>query len=245
MASTEFLDLTNRLLRRLNEVTIDQADFASVRGVQAMAKDVINASIQEINSQQFEWPFNATMGSQVLTVDVEEYAFPATLKVVRWDTFAISKDDALNTSGGPLRFISRDVRNQYMKNLDDNSTPDGLREPEYVFPKHGFGFGVTPSPDQAYTVTFEYFAEQPELTAYDDTPTIPSSYDETIIQGALHHFYMFRDNSAQAAIAEKKFERMVGYMRTLLVNTEDQFRSTMITHRTPFGSVSPLGALIE
>lgn len=39
-----FLNITNELLRRLNEVVIDQADFAGVRNVQALAKDSVNSS---------------------------------------------------------------------------------------------------------------------------------------------------------------------------------------------------------
>ena len=42
-----FLSLTNELLRRLNEVQIDQADFPNVKNVQALAKDSINSSIHD------------------------------------------------------------------------------------------------------------------------------------------------------------------------------------------------------
>ena len=37
-----FLSLTNELLRRLNEVQIDQADFPNVKNVKALAKDSVN-----------------------------------------------------------------------------------------------------------------------------------------------------------------------------------------------------------
>ena len=47
-----FLDLTNQLLRRLNEVEIAQADFPSVRGVQATAKDAIKNAIAKINQAE-------------------------------------------------------------------------------------------------------------------------------------------------------------------------------------------------
>ena len=228
MANTTYLSLTNQLLRRLNEVTIDEADFTSARGVQAMAKDVINASIQFINLTQFEWPFNAAQGTQVLTVGQETYSFPLNFKLVKWDSFYVENDDALATQGGPLRFISLDEYNMYRRNTDDLSGTDGIRVPRYVFPAHGGGFGVSPSPDQAYTVKYEYFRQQDPLVDYDDEPNIPTIYDETIIQGALYHFYMFRDNREQAADAEKMFKMWVGQMRTVLINNEDAVRSGMI-----------------
>ena len=67
MPST-YIDLTNALLRRLNEVEIEVADFADVRGVQALAKDAVRASIAKINAAEFEWPFNSAEHSQSLTV---------------------------------------------------------------------------------------------------------------------------------------------------------------------------------
>ena len=64
MGST-YLDLTNRVLRRLNEVEIESSDFSSVRGIQAAAKDAVLDTVRNINSQKFEWPFNAASGTQV------------------------------------------------------------------------------------------------------------------------------------------------------------------------------------
>ena len=67
-----FLDLTNQLLRRLNEVEIAQADFPSVRGVQATAKDAIKNAIAKINQAEYEWPFNAVEHTQLLVVGQED-----------------------------------------------------------------------------------------------------------------------------------------------------------------------------
>jgi len=237
MANTTFLALTNKLLRRINEVEIAQADFASVRGVQALAKDAINASINEINSQEFEWPFNASVYTQVLTAGTEQYSFASTVKSVNWDSFHLVKDDALGTNGLPLMHVSRDVRNRYFKNDDDNSTTDGLNAPTYVWPDYTFGFGVSPSPDEAYTVTFEYYLKPVELSAYDSESTIPTIYDDTIVQGALYHLYMFRDNTEQADRAGTKYRQLINRMRTILINNDDRMRSTMIVRRTSSGGV--------
>ena len=81
MGST-YLDLTNRVLRRINEVTIDSTEFGTVRGIQAAAKDAIIDTIREINSQKFEWPFNSQVGSQTLVVGQEEYSWPSNFKIV-------------------------------------------------------------------------------------------------------------------------------------------------------------------
>lgn len=236
---SDFITLTNNLLVRLNEVTIDQADFASTRNVQQLAKDAINASIEMINSKEFEWPFNAnsTLGSQVLTAGTEEYDFPANTKMVKWDSFHLVADDSLGTGGHRLEFISRDQRNRYLKNDDDVSAADGRGQPRYVFPKQGFGFGITPSPDEAYTVTFEYFLYPTRLEDYDDESVIPEAYEEAIIQGALYHFYMFRDNSEQAAMAEKQFNIWIARMRSAMINKEDRILGTFIHRRRGSGNL--------
>ena len=46
--STTYLALTNDLLRRINEVQLTTANFATAKNVQAIAKDAINNSIREI-----------------------------------------------------------------------------------------------------------------------------------------------------------------------------------------------------
>lgn len=223
-----FLNLTNEMLRRLNEVPIPQADFPSVRGVQSSAKDMINSAIEDINTQEFEWPFNAALYTQVLTIDIEEYNFPDTLRTVKWNSFHVVKSALLNTNGRPLSFLSRELRNKFLKNDDDNSTPSGKGVPIYVFEKQGFGFGVSPSPDAAYTVTYEYFLDPVTLVDYDDEPTIPNSYNEAIIQRALYHMYMFRDNTEQAQEAQRMYTSIVDRMRTQMINKDDRIYSGMV-----------------
>lgn len=235
MASTTFLELTNRLLRRLNEVEIAEADFAATRGVHAMAKDAINASVELINQAEFTWPFNTSTGSQICVVGQEEYTWPTDFKVVNWNSFLIEKDDALNQNGRTLSFIARDLYLKTMKSDDDASGSDGIDVPSYVFEKHGTGFGISPSPDQAYTVTYEYWINNIAMVLFSDTSTIPSNYDEAIIQGGLYHFYMFRDNSEQAQLAEKRFEAHVGNMKSLLINKEN----TLIGASNYFKAYSP------
>ena len=55
---TTYLDLTNKVLRKLNQVELTSTNFASARGLHAEAKDAVLESVQRINFQKFEWPFN-------------------------------------------------------------------------------------------------------------------------------------------------------------------------------------------
>ncbi|KKL57466.1 hypothetical protein LCGC14_2235150, partial [marine sediment metagenome] len=51
MASS-YLELTNRVIRRFNEVELTAANFAAAVGFQAFIKDSVNDSIQDINEAE-------------------------------------------------------------------------------------------------------------------------------------------------------------------------------------------------
>lgn len=229
--ATTFMALANKLLRRLNEVEISQADFLSVRGVQALAKDAINASIAEIQNQQIEWSFNYSTGSQLLTVGTNLYNFPANCKKVDWNSFRLEKDDDLSINTKHLNFVSKDQWETMGKDQDLDASTDGVGVPLMVFKGDGFQFGVTPSPTEAYTVLFDYYLNFTELTTYDTTSTIPSNYDEVIIQGAMWHFWGFRDDDVKMDKAEAKFKKMLGIMIPVHGNLpEDRMQSSMLTN---------------
>ena len=52
----------------------------------------------------------------------------------------------------------------------------------------------------------------------EDVPTIPFRFKHVIVDGAMYHSYMFRDNLESATLSLRKFEDGLKQMRTLLVN---------------------------
>lgn len=228
MPST-YMELTNRLLRRLNEVEITQSDFASARGIQATAKDCILDTVREINTYQTTWPFNAMEHTEVLSVGTEEYAWPETFVMADWNSFQLQKDDALGINHRNLKLITREEWYNHFRDMDYDSESDGLRAPDYIFPSHGQGYGVSPSPDQAYTLKYRYYKNPTDLSNYDDEVTIYDRWDYVIIAGALYHMNMFKENPEGVNIMRQKYQEgldaMVNnmlpnptYMYTSLVN---------------------------
>jgi hypothetical protein len=227
MPST-YIDLCNKVLRRLNEVEIAQDDFANVRGVQALVKDAVKASVAQINQAEYEWPFNAAEHTQTLIQGQEEYTWPDYFKVSDWNTFQIIEDDSLNVGFKTLKAIDRDE--WYKNHRDDDYTAGtaGRGVPDFVFPSHGNGFGVSPSPNAAYRVRFRYYQNYSDITAYNDVTRIPESFDTVIIDGALYHLYMFKDNVESAQVAFLAFERGIKNLQTLYINSYDYVRDTRI-----------------
>lgn len=225
---TTYLELTNKVLRRLNEVELTSSDFLSARGLAAAAKDAIIDTVRKINTQKFEWPFNKSAGSQVLVAGTEEYTWPADMKIPDWESFYIENDGTLATETTSLKQISKEDYWRYFRNRDLDAGADGIGIPKYVFETSSGGFGVSPVPDAAYTVKFIYFNSTVDLTTYDTTCRIPTSYDHVIIDGALHYMYMFLDNGVRADIAEAAFKRGLDDMTYILIPKSPDVTDTRV-----------------
>jgi hypothetical protein len=223
-----FLELTNKVLRRLNEVEISPSDFASVRGVQALAKDAVVTAIAKINQAEFTWPFNAAEHQQTLLVGQEEYSWPVFFKVADWDSFQIQKDESLEVNHKSLKFISRDQWYMNHRDQDYDAGVEGRDIPTYVFPAHGNGWGLSPSPDKPYDVKFRYYLSNVDMSAYNDESRIPTAYDHVILEGALYTMYMFRDNVESASAAAAVFQQGVKEMQSILINKYNRMYDTRI-----------------
>lgn len=227
MPST-YINLCNMVLRRINEVEIASDDFASVRGVQALVKDAVKAAIAKVNQAEFEWPFNSAEHSQVLTPGQSEYSWPNFFKVADYNSFQIQKNDSLGTGFKTLSSIDRDEWYKNFRDDDYEAGTDGLGVPDFVFPAHGQGFGVTPSPNKAYTLRFRYFLNYTDLTNASDVTRIPESFDTVLVDGALFHLYMFKDNLEAANAAYTAFASGLKDLQTLFINSFESIRDTRI-----------------
>jgi len=225
-----FIELSNRVLRRLNEVEFSSSDFPTARGVQALVKDAVQASIASINQSEFEWPFNAAEHTQTLEVGKEEYEWPNFFKVVDWNSFQVIESASGTNQFTHLNYIGRDEYYDKYRDDDNQSDAIGRATPSMVFPSHGNGFGVTPSPDSAYQVRFRYFLNYADLNLYDDQTRVPESFSSVIVDGALMHMYMFKDNVEAAQIAQSLFAQGLKNLQTLYINNYEYITD----HRVAF-----------
>ena len=227
MAST-YLQLCNMVLRRINEVEIAEDEFLSVRGVQALVKDAVKAAVAKINQAEFEWPFNDAEHTETLVAGQTEYDWPDYFKVVDWNSFQIQKNDSLGTGFKTLSPIDRDEWYKNYRDDDYEQGSAGITVPNFVFPSHGEGFGVAPSPDKAYSIRYRYYLNYADLTDATDTSRIPQSFDTVIVDGALFHLYMFKDNIEASQAAYAAFEDGLKDLQTLFINSFEYVRDTRI-----------------
>ena len=225
---SNFLELTNTLLRRINEVVIDSADFGGVRNVQALAKDAVNASIRDTMSYVQQWSFAIETETQTLTAGTQEYAFPADMHVVDWDSFFLNKDTALSVNAKKLKAMSYDEYNSRYRESDANMLSTDYGVPERIYRTQQGKFGVSPPPDKAYEIEYVYFRFPDDLSAATDTHIIPTRFENVIIEGALVHMMRFRSNDTAVAYHLKKFQEGLEYMRRILLDPIESMRSTNV-----------------
>ena len=226
--ATTFITLVNDALRRLNEVELTSTDFATATGFRALVKDAVNASLQEISQKEFEFPFNHTTGSLTLVAGTSQYTLATDLKVADWDSFRINYDSSNNYFARELKLLNYDSYNRRYFERDSEADTGDRDQPIYVYRTLDTKAGFTPIPDAAYSVSYDYFAYATDLSASTDTMTVPDAFKHVVLDGALYHCFIFRDNSQQAGIAKAKFDEGIERMRTLLINRFVDVRDTRV-----------------
>jgi len=215
----DYLSLTNEVCRRLHETELTTSNFATATGFYAQVKDAINASIRDINQKHFNWPFNHNTDDITLTAGELRYPLPENAKYTDFDTVRILRNASLNLNEARrLKQLSYDEYvDRYIDQEGETDTTKGT-VPEYIVRSQDGDLIVAPMPDKAYTIEYEFFMIPADLEDNGDVPTIPFRFKHVIVDGAMYHSYMFRDNLESATLSLRKFEDGLKQMRTLLVN---------------------------
>lgn len=223
-----YLSLTNELLRRLNEVIIDQTDFLTVRNVQAIAKDAINSSVREILQTAQEWPFTLTTYTQSCTAGTGVYDFPSDFSSVDWDSFYLKKHNTKKNQPATLDPVEYVYYSRHLRPDEDTSGVGGYNVPAYVYQTMDSKFGVSPLPDDTYEIEYRYWSVPEDLVNAEDVCTVPDRFKHIIIDGAMMYMMRFRSNEQSANIHQSKFEDGIKTMRRLLIDEPLTLRSTAL-----------------
>ena len=232
-----FLNLTNELLRRLNEVQIDESSFSSVKNVQALAKDAINSAIREALQDAQEWPFTLITYEHTLSAGTNTYSFPADYSKADWDTFYIKQLSSKNNTPQKLELITYDQYISNFRSAEDTGGTGARDTPQYVYMTQDTKFGVSPVSDAAYVVEYRYWKYPADLVLHDDEAIIPDRFKHVVIDGAMMYMMLFRSNEQSASLHSQKFEDGIKMMRRLLVDQPVNVRSTVM-YRSSYNLIS-------
>jgi len=221
-----YLELVNDVNKKMNEVVLTSANFASSIGFYDDVKIGVNWAIDEINQQAFEWPFNVVRKELVLTVDQSRYDYEANAKSVAFNTFRIKGETALNIKTTPLWPLDYEDYLRESSDMENNPTLYH-KVPTVVSRTTGSQFLVAPAPDRAYTLQYEYYSLPSRLEDWDDVPTVPEFFRNVIYSGSLQQAFDFRGDLEQAERHKQLFEKGIERMRTIYINRTDYASSTM------------------
>ncbi len=246
--ATTYLDLSNEVLRELNEVVLTSGSFASATGIQGFVKDAINKSLFDVANSEPQLPFfsagvsgstdpfygNVTVatvaGQRWYTLKASSSSITSDYAAVDWDDFYIT---TINVSGESAPFTSTGLKyltladwKRYYRDAEnaDDADSQSYGEPKYVYksPDHR-KFGLSPIPDKVYNVHFYAFEKPTALSAYDDTIPMPEQYSNVLTARTRYYVHQFKENIQQAAMALDDYKKALRHMKSNLINPQPKY----------------------
>ena len=225
--STTYLDLTNELLRELNEVTLTNATFPNAVGVQQHVKDSVNRAYFDIITQEPQWPFlsvaesgtvDPMYGNVFVETVIGQRFFelkPASSNIttdyssIDWDNFYLT---TVGVSGESPPYISRNLKFLTTADTQNHGVPSAvIRSPD------SRKFGLSPIPDKVYRVWFYAWNLPTRLVAHSDTIVFPDLYTGVLQARARYYIWQFKDNPQAAAFALEDYKKGLRSMRSNLI----------------------------
>lgn len=241
MAMT-YLELTNELLRELNEVPLESGNFSTAIGVQAHVKDSINKAYFDIINQEPQWPFLAAAESGDVdpmygNVYVETVAGQRWYELkpssdsllddygsVDWDNFYLT---TVGVAGATAPYVGRNLRfttteewkdfRRVSENLDDADTQNYGEPDRIIRSPDARKLGLSPIPDKVYRVWFYAYNLPTKLTSFGDQLVFPDMYSTVLLARARYYIHQFKDNPQAAAFALDDYKKGLRSMRSNLI----------------------------
>jgi hypothetical protein len=246
--ATTFLNITNDVLRELNEIELTSATFASAKGIQNFVKESINKSLNDIANEEPQLPFfavaasggtdpfygNVTVasvaGTRWYTLKAGSSSITTDYSSIDWDDFYLT---TINVSGESAPYVSKGLSfltledwTRYYRDSEnaDDSDSQNYGEPQYVIrsPDHR-KFGLSPIPDKVYNVHFYAYSAPTALSAYSDEIVLPDQYANVITARTRYYVWQFKESPQQAAFALDDYKKGMRQMKSNLINPSPSY----------------------
>ena len=253
MAET-FLNLSNELLRELNEVSLTSTTFSSAIGVQAHVKDSVNRAYLDIVNEEPQWPFLATglsgatdpmygnvyvetvAGTRWYLLKSDSSSLTTDYSYIDWDNFllttvGVSGESAPHTIRN-LRFTTTEEWKDYFRisqNKDDSDSQNYGVPSRVIKSPDNRKFGLSPIPDKVYRIWFYAYDLPTELSAHGDQIVFPNIYKPVLLARARYYVHQFKENPQASAFALDDYRRGLKLMKLhLLEPTPGYFKDDRI-----------------
>ena len=246
--ATTYLDITNEVLRELNEIPLTSANFANAVGLQQFVKDAVNKSIFDIANAEPQLPFFAVGESGetdpfygnvtvATTAGTRWYELKASSSNVANDYASIDWDDfyvtTINVSGESAPYVSKGLTfmtladwKRYYRDAEnaDDADIQNHGEPKFIIKSpDSRKFGLSPIPDKVYNVHFYAFDKPTKLSAHGDTVIFPEQYVNVITSRMRYYVWQFKESPQQAAFALDDYKKELRQMKSNLMNPTPKY----------------------
>ena len=246
-----YLNLTNELLRELNEVVLTSANFSAAVGIQGHAKDCINRAYSDIVMAEPQWSFLATgesgatdpfygnvyvettAGTRWYELKASSSSITTDYGSIDWDNFYLT---TIGVSGAStpytsqnLKFITTEEWKDHLRESEneDDANAQTWGEPRFIIRSpDARKFGVSPIPDKVYRVWFFAWDLPTALDAHGGAIVFPDVYSPVLMARARYHFHQFKDSPQQAAFALEDYKKGLKQLRSALMNPTPKDMST-------------------
>ena len=240
--ATTYLQLTNEILREMNEVELTATNFGSSTGIQSHVKDAVNRAYFDIVNEEPQWPFLST-GESGTTDPMYGNVYVETVAGTRWyelkpasssivdDYGYIDWDNFLLTTVGVsgevspytirnLRFTTTEEWKDYSRlseNHDDADTQQYGVPGKVIRSPDSRNFGLSPIPDKVYRIWFYAFNQPTELSAHSDAIVFADTYRSVLIARTRYYVYQFKENPQMSAFSLEDYKRGLRLMKLHLM----------------------------
>lgn len=158
--------------------------------------------------------FNLTIGQNVYTkvnivAQVADYEEMAQLHFINDQRYFLVWDPAVGV--GDQTFCFYFTYQDYRGWLDRSVIPNG--KPQRFTFLENESLSMTPNPDKAYRIGFDYRIAIDTLSGDSDTPLMPARYHEAIAWGAVRYWAQQRESQAKYQLADREWGRIMNAMR--------------------------------
>ena len=215
-----YLQLCNNVLREINEVEI--VNIGSTRGIQTSVKDFVNKAQRDIINSEIEWPFTVVSQSFSTVAGTAEYARESDAKTIDFDSFTVQKSGEAERT---LRYLSFNEYLDAKNEIDTNPNTSARAAPDFIYETPDTKIGLSPVPDDTYTVRYYYYQTSTDMSDATDNPVIPERFHDVIVNRARYYAHMLRSDVQFSQLALRDYTEGLSRMRVELINRKDYMRA--------------------
>lgn len=200
-SATTYLDIQNRVLD-----LIGKSDATTRNRI----KNWINMGYHNFVLREL-WPFRETTGSLSLVADTQEYSLSSNFSDIDQQNIL-----AVSLQGASARQLTYWPYSQ-LRYTEPDFDQEGSSLPTRYYLKSG-NIGFWPTPNDAYSVSIDYYKIATELSSDSDEPIIPIAYRQYLVQFALSKEHDYNSDPDLAQKAMNEYEQGVTLARQNLLS---------------------------